>query len=182
MLTYARLMEAADAFCAAGEVISLAPDAEVYALRRWTVEEFSGSTTGPFPGPGPGPAVRGSTEGNGLPRGALSPYGVKVSNGRVDRVGVSLTPDETYDAAVTAAVPALAAGLAALFAVFVPLHLIVSTALCGSSWRPWPRAAPLFWAASGTPCIGARCPTTWRSLPPRVWSSSLPPTRSCTWY
>jgi len=38
---------------------------------------------------------------------------------------VSLTPDETYDAAVTAAVPALAAGLAALFAVFVPLHLLM---------------------------------------------------------
>jgi diguanylate cyclase (GGDEF)-like protein len=38
---------------------------------------------------------------------------------------VSLTPDETYDAAVTAAVPALAAGLAALFAVFAPLHLLM---------------------------------------------------------
>ncbi len=38
---------------------------------------------------------------------------------------MSLTPDETYDAAVTAAVPALAAGLAALFAVFVPLHLLM---------------------------------------------------------
>jgi diguanylate cyclase (GGDEF)-like protein len=45
--------------------------------------------------------------------------------GRVDRVGVSLTPDETYDAAVTAAVPALAAGLALLFAVFAPLHLLM---------------------------------------------------------
>lgn len=40
MLHYARLMEDADAFCRAGLLISLQPDPEVYALRRWTVEEF----------------------------------------------------------------------------------------------------------------------------------------------
>jgi diguanylate cyclase (GGDEF)-like protein len=62
---------------------------------------------------------------NGLPGGTPSPYGVKVSSGSVERVGVSPTPDETYDAAVTAAVPALAAGLAALFAVLAPLHLLM---------------------------------------------------------
>ena len=54
MLTYARLMEEADAFCAAGEVISLAPDAEVYALRRWTVEEFLRQYHGAAPRPWPG--------------------------------------------------------------------------------------------------------------------------------
>lgn len=63
MLTYARLMEEADAFCAAGEVISLAPDAEVYALRRWTVEEFLRQYHGaaPRPWPGIGGALRGTT-------------------------------------------------------------------------------------------------------------------------
>ena len=54
MLTYARLMEEADAICAAGEVISLAPDAEVYALRRWTVEEFLRQYHGADPRPWPG--------------------------------------------------------------------------------------------------------------------------------
>jgi hypothetical protein len=51
MLTYARLMEEADAFCASGEVISLAPDTEVYALRRWTVEEFLRQYHGAVPRP-----------------------------------------------------------------------------------------------------------------------------------
>jgi hypothetical protein len=54
MLAYARLMEDADAFCAAGEVISLGPDAEVYALRRWTVEEFLRQYHGAAPRPWPG--------------------------------------------------------------------------------------------------------------------------------
>jgi hypothetical protein len=54
MLTYARLMEEADDFCVAGEVISLAPDAEVYALRRWTVEEFIRQYHGAAPRPWPG--------------------------------------------------------------------------------------------------------------------------------
>jgi hypothetical protein len=40
MVRFARLMEDADAFCRAGLFISLQPDPEVYALRRWTVEEF----------------------------------------------------------------------------------------------------------------------------------------------
>jgi hypothetical protein len=40
MLRYARLMEEADAFCRDGKLISLAPDPEVHALRRWIVEEF----------------------------------------------------------------------------------------------------------------------------------------------
>lgn len=38
---------------------------------------------------------------------------------------MSPTPDETYDAAVMAAVPRLAAGLALLFAVFAGLHLVM---------------------------------------------------------
>ena len=40
-------------------------------------------------------------------------------------VGVSLTPDETYDAAVTDTLPGLSAGLAVLFVVLVPLHLLM---------------------------------------------------------
>ena len=63
--------------------------------------------------------------GNGLPRAGLRPYGVKVANGHVERTGVSPTPEETYDAAVTAAVPALAAGLGVLFAAFAALHLLM---------------------------------------------------------
>jgi diguanylate cyclase (GGDEF)-like protein len=47
-----------------------------------------------------------------------------VAIGRVESVGVSLTPDETYDAAVTAVLPGLAAGLAVLFAVLAPLHVL----------------------------------------------------------
>ena len=62
---------------------------------------------------------------NTLPRGGRSPYGVKVATGRVESVGVSLTPDETYDAAVTAALPGLTAGLAALYAAFIPLHALL---------------------------------------------------------
>lgn len=38
---------------------------------------------------------------------------------------MSPTPEETYDAAVTAAVPSLAAGLAALFGVFAVLHVVM---------------------------------------------------------
>src|SRR6187455_319042 len=63
--------------------------------------------------------------GKGLPRAGLRPYGVKVANGHVERTGVSPTPEETYDAAVTAAVPALAAGLGVLFAAFAALHLLM---------------------------------------------------------
>ena len=51
MLSYARLMEAADAYCAEGQLISLAPDADVYALRRWTVEEFLRQYDGAEPRP-----------------------------------------------------------------------------------------------------------------------------------
>ena len=51
MLSYARLMEAADAYCAEGQLISLAPDADVYALRRWTVEEFLRQYDGAAPRP-----------------------------------------------------------------------------------------------------------------------------------
>ncbi len=40
MLAYARMMEDADAFCRTGLLMNLEPDPEVYALRRWTVEEF----------------------------------------------------------------------------------------------------------------------------------------------
>jgi hypothetical protein len=54
MLTYARLMEEADAYCVAGEVISLGPDPEVYALRRWIVEEFLRQYHGAAPRPWPG--------------------------------------------------------------------------------------------------------------------------------
>jgi diguanylate cyclase (GGDEF)-like protein len=48
-----------------------------------------------------------------------------VANGHVERTGVSPTPEETYDAAVTAAVPALAAGLGVLFAASAVLHLLM---------------------------------------------------------
>lgn len=51
VLHYARLMEDADAFCRAGLFISLQPDPEIYALRRWTVEEFVRQFHGAEPRP-----------------------------------------------------------------------------------------------------------------------------------
>ena len=97
-------------------------------------------------------------------------------------VGVSLTPDETYDAAVTATLPGLSAGLAALFAVLVPLHLlmldgtprIVMTA-CAAGQRPgWSVPSP-------SSSAGTACPTTSRSPPRPAWCSSPSPTPSRTW-
>ncbi len=61
--------------------------------------------------------------GKALPGAGRRLYGVKVASGGVERVGVSLTPEETYDAAVTAALPRLAAGLALLVAVSGGLQL-----------------------------------------------------------
>ena len=63
--------------------------------------------------------------GEAPPARPPDPYGVKVAGRRVETFGVSPTPDETYDAAVMAAVPRLAAGLALLFAVFAGLHLVM---------------------------------------------------------
>jgi len=51
ILGYARLMEDADAFCASGLLIYVDPDPEVYALRRWTVEEFMRQFHGVEPRP-----------------------------------------------------------------------------------------------------------------------------------
>ena len=53
ILAYARLMEDADAFCASGLLIYVDPDPEVYALRRWTVEEFLRQFHGSEPRPWP---------------------------------------------------------------------------------------------------------------------------------
>ena len=60
---------------------------------------------------------------------------------------MSPTPDETYDAAVTAAVPALAAGLAVLFAAFAALHLVM---LDGT-----PRVVMAVTAGAGALLLGA---------------------------
>ena len=54
-----------------------------------------------------------------LPRRPRPPYGVKVPTPSVDRVQVSPAPDQTYDAASTAAVPVLAGGLAMVGAQMV---------------------------------------------------------------
>ena len=51
MLIYARLMEQADEYCRSGLIMNLAPDPEVYALRRWTVEEFVRQYAGLAPRP-----------------------------------------------------------------------------------------------------------------------------------
>ena len=63
--------------------------------------------------------------GEAPPARPPDPYGVKVAGRRVETFGVSPTPAETYDAAVMAAVPRRAAGLALLFAVFAGLHLVM---------------------------------------------------------
>jgi diguanylate cyclase (GGDEF)-like protein len=70
-----------------------------------------------------------------------------VANGHVERTGVSPTPEETYDAAVTAAVPVLAAGLGVLFAAFAALHLVM---LDGT-----PRLVMAATAGSGALLLGA---------------------------
>lgn len=67
MLSYARLMEQGDEFCRSGLVMNLAPDPEVYALRRWTVEEFVRQYVGDAPRPwaashGEIPAQQSGTE------------------------------------------------------------------------------------------------------------------------
>lgn len=58
ILAYARLMEEADELCRRGLLISLEPDDEVYALRRWTVEEFVRQFRGLPPRPWPGLTAR----------------------------------------------------------------------------------------------------------------------------
>ena len=60
-----------------------------------------------------------------LPRRPRPPYGVKVPIPGVDRVQVSPAPDQSYDAASTAAVPVLAGGLAAICALVAVLHLVM---------------------------------------------------------
>lgn len=65
ILRYARLMERADDFCRSGELISLAATPDVYALRRWLVEEFvrqhDGEAPRPWPRPDTGPSTRAGT-------------------------------------------------------------------------------------------------------------------------
>jgi diguanylate cyclase (GGDEF)-like protein len=61
----------------------------------------------------------------GLPPRAAPPYGVKVVDRHVDSERVSPAPDESYDEAVTALLPAVAAGLAVLFAVLLPMQLLL---------------------------------------------------------
>jgi hypothetical protein len=51
ILRYARLMEQADAYCRGGELISLGASSDVYALRRWLVEEFVRQYDGEPPRP-----------------------------------------------------------------------------------------------------------------------------------
>jgi hypothetical protein len=40
ILDYAHLMEDVDAYCRSASLITLQPSEQIYALRRWTVEEF----------------------------------------------------------------------------------------------------------------------------------------------
>ena len=60
-----------------------------------------------------------------LPRRLSPTYGVKVPRSGVENIAVSPTPDETYDAAVTAVLPALATGLAVLLTIFSVLHVFM---------------------------------------------------------
>jgi hypothetical protein len=65
ILRYARLMEQADEYCRHGELISLAATPDVYALRRWLVEEFvrqhDGEAPRPWPRPDTDPSPRAGT-------------------------------------------------------------------------------------------------------------------------
>lgn len=51
VLEYARMMETIDDYCRRAALMTLAPTAEVYALRRWTVEEFVRQYDGLVPRP-----------------------------------------------------------------------------------------------------------------------------------
>jgi hypothetical protein len=65
ILRYARLMERAEDYCRSGELISLAASPDVYALRRWLVEEFvrqhDGEPPRPWPRPDTDPSSRAGT-------------------------------------------------------------------------------------------------------------------------
>jgi hypothetical protein len=54
ILDYARMMEGIDASCRDAVLMTLPPTAEMYALRRWTVEEFVRQYDGLDPRPWPG--------------------------------------------------------------------------------------------------------------------------------
>jgi hypothetical protein len=54
ILDYARMMEGIDASCRAAAMMTLQPSAALYALRRWTVEEFVRQYDGLEPRPWPG--------------------------------------------------------------------------------------------------------------------------------
>jgi hypothetical protein len=51
VLDYARMMETIDDYCRRAALMTLEPTAEVYALRRWTVEEFVRQYDGLAPRP-----------------------------------------------------------------------------------------------------------------------------------
>lgn len=59
ILDYARMMEEIDAYCLGAALITLQPAPDIYALRRWTVEEFVRQYDGASPRPWPG----GTTDG-----------------------------------------------------------------------------------------------------------------------
>ena len=54
ILDYARMMEGIDASCRDAAMMTLPPTPEMYALRRWTVEEFVRQYDGRDPRPWPG--------------------------------------------------------------------------------------------------------------------------------
>ena len=94
---------------------------------------------------------------------------------------MSLTPDETYDAAVTATLPGLSAGLAALFAVLAPLHLLMLDGTPQIVMTACAAASALVVVPSPSSYAGTACPTTSRSPPRPAWCSSPSPTPSRTW-
>ncbi len=51
VLDYARMMETIDDYCRRAALMTLAPEPDVYALRRWTVEEFVRQFDGLAPRP-----------------------------------------------------------------------------------------------------------------------------------
>src|SRR3954469_22530158 len=54
-----------------------------------------------------------------LPRGHSSPYGVNVGRGGIEKASVPRALEESYDAAVSAAVPVVSAGLCVFSVVLV---------------------------------------------------------------
>ena len=118
-----------------------------------------------------------------LPAGQPSPYGVNVGRGDVEKTSIPRTLEESYDAAVSAAVPVVAAGLCAFSVVLAVEDALTLESPTGSSRVATAAgvAVLLGRARPGRPPPPA-CPRAGVTRSPAPRSSRPPPsTRSRSW-